>query len=238
MENRVATAFFPYEPNPLGRLIHPDHLGTPQKLTDSTGAVVWSADYKPFGETTVTVSTIINNLRFPGQYYDQETGLNYNYFRDYNPAIGKYVESDPLYFGIVRMTASGLKIGFPLLKPRKQKDISLYLYVGDNPINLVDPLGLYASCPLNTYCPGAPKYNWGPLSPAQCICWCKQLNKTPEDQCKCMSEPFGDDDLYDACMKCNSKGLSEKEACVCACKLGAEKSAEKGCEKLCDKICK
>ena len=74
---------------------HNDHLATPQKMTDSSGAVVWSADYKPFGEATVTVSTITNNLRFPGQYYDAETGLNYNYFRDYNPALGRYVEGDP-----------------------------------------------------------------------------------------------------------------------------------------------
>jgi RHS repeat-associated protein len=77
---------------------HNDHLGTPQKLTDSTGTVVWSADYKPFGEATVdqTVSTITNNLRFPGQYYDAETGLHYNYFRDYDPAIGKYKQADPI----------------------------------------------------------------------------------------------------------------------------------------------
>jgi uncharacterized protein RhaS with RHS repeats len=66
---------------------HNDHLATPQKMTDSSGAVVWSADYKPFGEATVTVSTITNNLRGIGQYFDAETGLNYNYFRDYNPAI-------------------------------------------------------------------------------------------------------------------------------------------------------
>jgi RHS repeat-associated protein len=75
---------------------HTDHLATPHKMTDSSGAVVWSAYYKPFGAATVTVSTITNNLRFPGQYYDFETGLSYNYFRDYNPVIGRYVEADPL----------------------------------------------------------------------------------------------------------------------------------------------
>ena len=72
-----------------------DHLSTPQKMLDGTGAVVWSADYKPFGEATVTVSTITNNLRFPGQYYDAETGLNYNYFRDYDAVRGRYIEADP-----------------------------------------------------------------------------------------------------------------------------------------------
>ena len=101
---------------------HNDHLGTPQKLTDGTGTVVWSADYKPFGEATVTVSTITNNLRFPGQDYDSETGLNYNYFRDYNPVIGRYIENDPL--GI-----SGGKN-------------HLYWYTGNNPVKFIDPLGL------------------------------------------------------------------------------------------------
>jgi RHS repeat-associated protein len=75
-------------------MIHNDHLGTPQKMTDASGTVVWAADYKPFGEATITVSTITNNLRFPGQYYDQETGLHYNYMREYNPVIGRYAEAD------------------------------------------------------------------------------------------------------------------------------------------------
>jgi RHS repeat-associated protein len=65
-------------------------------MTDSAGQVVWAADYKPFGEATITVSTITNNLRFPGQYYDAETGLHYNYRRDYNPGLDRYIEADPI----------------------------------------------------------------------------------------------------------------------------------------------
>jgi RHS repeat-associated protein len=98
-----------------------DHLATPQKMMDAAGTVVWSADYKPFGEANVNVSTITNNLRFPGQYFDAETGLHYNYFRDYNPVIGRYIEADPI----------GLAGG-----------INLYSYVLNNPINWVDPMGL------------------------------------------------------------------------------------------------
>ncbi len=101
---------------------HNDHLGTPQKLTDATGTVVWFADYKPFGEATITESTITNNLRFPGQYYDAVTGLNYNYYRDYNPTIGRYIESDPI--GI-----------------RRGKN-HLYVYVANNPAKFTDPWGL------------------------------------------------------------------------------------------------
>ncbi|NVN93514.1 MAG: RHS repeat-associated core domain-containing protein [Desulfuromonadales bacterium] len=72
-----------------------------------------------------TVSTSqVHQLRFPGQYYDAETGLNYNYFRDYNPNIGRYVEADPI----------GIKSG----------ENHLYGYVENNPIKYIDPNGLDA----------------------------------------------------------------------------------------------
>ena len=101
---------------------HNDHLSTPQKMTDASGVVVWFADYKPFGEAAINPSsTITNNLRFPGQYYDAETALNYNYSRDYNPIIGRYITADRI----------GLSGG-----------INLYAYVGMNPISRTDRKGL------------------------------------------------------------------------------------------------
>jgi RHS repeat-associated protein len=101
---------------------HNDHLGTPQKLTDSTGQVVWAVDYKPFGEATIMVNTITNNLRFPGQYFDAETGLNYNLNRDYHQVIGRYIEADPI----------GLAGG-----------MNPFVYSKNNAINLFDPSGLF-----------------------------------------------------------------------------------------------
>jgi RHS repeat-associated protein len=105
---------------------HSDHLATPQKMTDASGTVVWAADYKPFGEATITVSTTTNNLRFPGQYYDAETGLLYNLNRVYNAALGRYDEVDP----------TGIEQGTN----------HLYAYARGNPMRYVDPLGLW-TCP-------------------------------------------------------------------------------------------
>jgi len=82
--------------------IHTDHLGTPRAVTDSSGTVVWRWDGEPFGATAANDDpdgdgvAFTFNLRFPGQYHDAETGLNYNYFRDYDPRTGRYVESDPI----------------------------------------------------------------------------------------------------------------------------------------------
>jgi RHS repeat-associated protein len=120
---------------------HNDHLGTPQKLTDSTGTVVWSADYKPFGEATITVSTITNNLRFPGQYFDAETGLNYNYFRDYNPAIGRYVESDRMNLGSLTITLRDGNQEFINYLKENPHALNLFAYVENNPLSRIDPNG-------------------------------------------------------------------------------------------------
>ena len=98
-----------------------DHLGTPQKLLSQSGAVVWSATYDAFGKATVNpASTISNNLRFPGQYFDVETGLHYNWHRYYDSGTGRYVTSDPI----------GLKGG-----------INIYTYVYQNPVLSIDPTG-------------------------------------------------------------------------------------------------
>jgi len=101
--------------------VHTDHLGTPIALTDEAGAVQWKASYTPFGKAIVEVNNIAQDIRFPGQYFDQETNLHYNYFRDYDPEIGRYIQSDPI----------GLNGG-----------INTYGYVLGNPINGIDPFGL------------------------------------------------------------------------------------------------
>ena len=102
--------------------ILPDHLGTPQLITDQNQNIVWQADYEPFGNTDITTASIQNNLRFPGQYYDLESGLNYNKYRYYMPKLGRYLRSDSISLN------GGL---------------NTYLYTGANPIMYIDPYGLY-----------------------------------------------------------------------------------------------
>jgi len=79
-----------------------DHLNTPRKVTNSTGTVLWSWNSDAFGTTPANQDVDGNgtdfefNLRFPGQYFDKESGQHYNYFRDYESGTGRYLESDPI----------------------------------------------------------------------------------------------------------------------------------------------
>ena len=61
-----------------------NELGTPQQLTTGTGTIAWTAQYQAFGDASVNRNGLNNDLRFPGQRYDGETGLSYNYFLYYN----------------------------------------------------------------------------------------------------------------------------------------------------------
>jgi len=103
--------------------VHADALGTPRAVTDGTGSAVWQWGYQanPFGEKTPSILGVALNLRFPGQYYDAESGLHYNVQRNYDPAGGRYIQSDPL----------GIESG-----------PSTYAYVDGSPIDHYDPLGL------------------------------------------------------------------------------------------------
>ena len=105
---------------------HPEHLNTPRLVADSTGTTVWRWDQaEPFGnnpadENPSSLGVFDLPLRLPGQRYDQETGLHYNYFRDYDPNLGRYGESDPI----------GLRGG-----------INTYAYAHGQALTLTDPTG-------------------------------------------------------------------------------------------------
>jgi len=107
-----------------------DHLNTPRQIVNTSGVVRWQWDSTdPFGNNapnpnpTGTAANFTYNLRFPGQYYDGETGLFYNYYRTYDPKTGRYTQSDPIGLG------GGL---------------NTFGYVGGNPVNAIDPDGRFA----------------------------------------------------------------------------------------------
>lgn len=127
---------------------HCDHLGTPQEMSDHTGAIIWKAEYKAWGELVPAKQRfaraqdeskarsgnaektksnffenseiISNNIRFQGQYFDLETGLHYNRYRYYSPYVGRFISKDPI----------GLLGGH-----------NVYAYA-PNPVGWIDPLGL------------------------------------------------------------------------------------------------
>jgi RHS repeat-associated protein len=131
--------------------IHLNHVQTPEFVTDQSEATVWSQTQQVFGDMTVS-SGIDLNLRFPGQYFDFESGIHYNYFRYYDPSTGRYIQSDPI----------GLYGG-----------LNTYAYVSNQPIRYTDPSGLYRGCRLirgtngfaDTWsCDGGPDWNDGSAS--------------------------------------------------------------------------
>ena len=124
--------------------IQSDHLNTPRRLTQSDGQVAWQWAYSAFGDEqptiasnrfantslnqsfgTTTVPAVTFNLRYPGQYFDQESGLHYNYHRSYSATTGRYTQSDPI----------GLDGGW-----------NRFGYSNQTPLSFTDPLGLDAQC--------------------------------------------------------------------------------------------
>ncbi|MNF58291.1 putative deoxyribonuclease RhsC [compost metagenome] len=101
---------------------HTDQIGTPLEMTDREGQIVWQATYKAWGAVEkLAVNDVEQNLRFQGQYFDDETGLHYNTFRYYDPEVGRFVTQDPI----------GLLGGD-----------NLYQYA-INAVRWIDPLGWY-----------------------------------------------------------------------------------------------
>jgi RHS repeat-associated protein len=120
--------------------IQSDHLNTPRRLIQSDGQVAWQWAYSAFGDEqptiaknrfantdlnqsfgATTVPAVTFNLRYPGQYFDQESNLHYNYHRSYHPGGGRYTQADPI----------GLDGGW-----------NRYSYAELNPLEFTDPEGL------------------------------------------------------------------------------------------------
>ena len=180
--------------------VHTDQLNAPRKVTTAAAVPVlkWKWDPTPFGEGAPVepAGAFKYNLRFPGQYFDLESNLSYNYFRDFDPALGRYVESDPI----------GLAAG-----------VNTYGYVGALPVSRIDPLGLQTAgpCPMGQrsrpipgvangyqciddpraandppYCPGGGCAVY-PLNPPKPVETCEQKCERLRSKCYKLTQGYG-----------------------------------------------
>jgi len=153
--------------------IHADHLNTPRMISDSTKKVVWSWNSDPFGATAPNEDVdgdgvgFVYNARFPGQYFDSETGLYYNWHRYYDPFSGRYTTADPILLLDIRnkLLASLMEKRsweqpapyFKAINPallqaamhvlESPENLHLYAYVTNNPIRYFDEEGQYKGTP-------------------------------------------------------------------------------------------
>jgi RHS repeat-associated protein len=168
---------------------HNDYLGTPQMITDISGAVVWKAALSSFGKSEPKMSfSVVNPFRFAGQYYDDETEFHYNWNRYYDPELGLYLRRDP----ILNEEVSGLSfIKSNLTIPA---NFNSYLYSIQNPLRYSDSTGLACG-------PGwlgdiiVDDYKFGSCCQKHDDCYsgkpgyrCKKRKDCDNDFCQCMNE--------------------------------------------------
>jgi RHS repeat-associated protein len=155
---------------------------------------MWQWQGEAFGhslpdENPQGAGAFANNLRMPGQYFDAETGLFYNYFRDYDPSVGRYVQSDPI----------GLAGG-----------VNTYGYVGGNPIGMMDPSGLLAIA--GNWC--GPNWTGGKeekFNPAASYGYYDPATGQTDRACQ------RHDACYQECRQQNCSSDNEKAACFRKC---------------------
>lgn len=195
-----------------------DHLGTPIQAINKAGNIVWAAQYDAFGEAKIVTPkattekpTITSNVRLPGQYYDVETQLHYNWNRYYDYSTGKYITQDPI----------GLEGG-----------INIYGYVDGSPLYKIDTEGKFAVGPaarivlaaLAGLCARHPKIckevGKCVINPNKCL---KRLCKLKSDNlyhpvcdvpgCDKMTSPIGRDYAKKAATACVALRKFVKNAC-------------------------
>ncbi|MCZ8374674.1 MAG: hypothetical protein O9342_04795 [Beijerinckiaceae bacterium] len=112
--------------NPTLFFVHADHLNRPVAMSNAAKAWVWRAQYEPFGTVHQIVGPAANDSRFPGQWFQLEAGLAYNWHRHYDATLGRYTQPDPL--GLATLLSDGP---------------SVYGYAWQKPLEVTDPTGQF-----------------------------------------------------------------------------------------------
>ena len=113
-------------------MVHVDQLNRPVKMTNSAGTIVWNAVWQPWGGAHTLTGAEALNARFPGQWFQLEAGLHYNWHRHYDPSLGRYTQPDPLGF-VDQIPGSEL--------PGFQDGPGIYAFAGGSPQLFTDPDG-------------------------------------------------------------------------------------------------
>jgi RHS repeat-associated protein len=140
--------------------VHVDHLDRPVMMTNASKTVVWKASYEPFGAVREITGAAALDLRFPGQWFQLESGLAYNWNRHYDPTLGRYIQPDPLGF-----------VDGP----------SIYGYAGQSPLMRVDPTGWITA---GSDAPKRPTSNFvcvGDSTKDDCIARCSVITLPTKD---------------------------------------------------------
>ena len=187
-----------------------DQIGTPTRLYGSDGKPKWAADYEAFGKATTYVPgktyapSVEMNIRFPGQYFDAETGMHYNWYRYYDPNSGRYLQADPIIGLAVRGFVPGTAVA-----PNRSKFLTFatakryepFGYVRNNPAIRIDPTGLYGTNDCSYYggkCDDDSTY-YCSIAPAMC----KFFDDDEPDP-----DPERDDD-YEGFYRCTRRCLQD-----------------------------
>ncbi len=203
---------------PVLYFIHTDQLGTPQKVTGPGGSIVWDNTSDPFGNPqfvsgggvwgtsvwgsfTWGADLSLTNLRFPGQYADAETALNQNWFRDYDPTVGRYIQSDPFQGNL---------------------GSNNYSYVNGNPLSLIDRTGEQAAL---AWCFGGPAGCAAGVALTAATIWAMspQGQKAAKNAGKALTQESCPED------RCYTRWQSERGRCFARFPRGADPRFRQGC---------
>ena len=176
---------------------HQDALGSITSLSNGVGALANTYSYDSFGKLTASTGALTNPFQYTGREFDPETGIYQYRARYYDQSGGRFISEDPIAF---------------------RGGVDFYVYVRNNPTDLIDPTGLQDSVT---------------GSHAQCD---KDPDQGRRCKCHCSLMPIGDTTQCEAmCNDCYKKNMSPKETCLCVCTATEQSNCKQKCCGLCGK---